>query len=227
MSDQAPEPKWQRRKAARPAEILAAALDLFAEKGFAGTRMDEVAERAGVTKGTVYLYFKTKDELFKAMVRAELLPNIERLEAAAEADVPAAVLIERLIDMWATHVVPSRAALFPKLMIAEAGNFPDLAQFYLNEVLRRGLKLLRAVLRRGIEGGEFRPFDVDNVTYCVMAPLLLAVLWRHTFEPHDDRPLDVAALARAHIDVLFHGLRPPATAPQAQSPNRSPKGRKS
>lgn len=203
--------KWQRRKADRPAEILAAALDCFAERGFAATRMDDVAARAGVTKGTVYLYFKTKGDLFKALVRSELLPNIERLEGVAEAAGPVAGLLERLLDLWVTHVVPSRAALIPKLMLAEAGNFPDLARFYLDEVISRGRGVLRGLLRRGVEDGEFRPdVDADHVAYLVLAPLVFTVLWRHTFEPHDDRPLDAAALARAHLGTLLNGLRPAA-----------------
>jgi len=203
--------KWQRRKEDRPGEILAAALDCFAERGFAATRMDDVAARAGVTKGTIYLYFKTKEDLFKALVRRELLPNIERLEEMAKVPGPVAVLLERLLDLWATHVVPSRVALIPKLMLAEAGNFPDLAKFYLDEVINRGRTVLRAVLRRGVEAGEFRPdIDVDHVAYCVLAPLVFTVLWRHSFEPHDDRPMDVTAFARAHLDTLLNGLRPAA-----------------
>lgn len=214
MSHQPVETKWKRRKDARPVEILAAALDCFAERGFTATRMDDVAERAGVTKGTVYLYFKTKEELFKALVRQELLPNVERLEAAATLDVPATVLIERLLGLWATHVVPSRAALIPKLLLAEAGNFPDLAKFYLDEVVSRARALLAGVLRRGVAAGEFRPdLDVDHTAYLVIAPLVFTILWRHTFEPHDDRPLDVAALARAHLSALMHGLRPATTDP--------------
>src|SRR3954469_2599037 len=135
--------RWRRRKEARPAEILAAALDCFAERGFAATRMDDVAARAGVTKGTVYLYFQTKQEMFEALVRSELLPNVERLEAAA-ADASATVFLERLLDVWATHVFPSRVSVLPKLMIAEAGNFPELARFYLEEVVHRALGLLRS-----------------------------------------------------------------------------------
>src|SRR5262245_59030678 len=200
--------RWKRRKADRPAEILDAALDCFAERGFAATRMDDVATRAGVTKGTVYLYFKTKEDLFKALVRSLLLPNIERLEAAASSDVPAAVLIERLMAIWVGHVYPSRVSVLPKLILAEAGNFPELARFYLDEVVRRGRALLRSVLRRGVETGEFRPVDVDHVAYCVLAPLVFSVLWRHSFEPHDSAPLDTAALARAHLDTLLNGLRP-------------------
>src|SRR5262245_15098410 len=110
--------RWRRRKAARPAEILSAALDCFAERGFAATRLDDVAARAGVTKGTLYLYFPGKEELFKALVRQELLPNIERLEAAAAGAGSAAEMLGRLVAVWAEHVAPSRIAVLPKLMIA-------------------------------------------------------------------------------------------------------------
>src|SRR5262249_22450438 len=145
-------------------------------------------------------------------VRSELLPNLGRLEAAASSDVPAAVLIERLLAIWVGHVFPSRVSVLPKLMIAEAGNFPELAKFYLDEVIHRARALLRSVLRRGVETGEFRPIDADHAAYCVLAPLVFSVLWRHTFEPHDATPLDIAALGRAHLDTLLNGLRPPTPA---------------
>jgi AcrR family transcriptional regulator len=201
-------PRWKRRKDARPAEILDAALDVFAERGFAATRMDDVAARAGVTKGTVYLYFKTKEELFKALVRAELLPNLAAVEGAAGTE-PAADLMGRLVHMWTDRVLPSRVGVLPKLMIAEAGNFPELAKFYLREVVHRGLALVRRVITRGVAAGEFRRVDVDQVAYLVIAPLLLTVLWKHSFNPHDDRPMDANALIRAHLDVLLNGLRNP------------------
>ncbi len=200
--------KWKRRKDARPAEILDAALDLFAERGFTATRMDDVAVRAGVTKGTVYLYFKNKEELFKALVRAELLPNLAAVEDAAETE-PAGNLLERLVHMWTDRVLPSRVGVLPKLMIAEAGNFPDLAKFYLNEVVHRGLALVRRVITRGVVAGDFRPVDVNQVAYLVIAPLLLTVLWKHSFGPHEDRPMDAAALIRSHVDVLLNGLKKP------------------
>src|SRR5262245_14190373 len=110
----APEGRWQRRKEARPAEILSAALACFAERGFTATRMDDVAARAGVTKGTVYLYFENKEELFKALVRSLLLPNIQRLEEAASADLPASAFLERLLATWVEQVYPSPASVLPK-----------------------------------------------------------------------------------------------------------------
>src|SRR5262245_30635161 len=220
-----PATRWRRRKADRPAEILSAALDCFAERGFAATRMDDVAARAGVTKGTVYLYFKTKEDLFKALVRSELLPNIEHAEAVAARGGSAAALLERLVSQWAEHVVPSRVGVLPKLMIAEAGNFPELAKFYLDEVVHRALGLIRRVLLAGIEAGEFRPVDADHTAYLVVAPLLLSVLWRHSFEPHDDRPLDASALCRAHLDFLLTSLRPPTREPRRASARKPKKVR--
>ncbi|QVL31335.1 TetR/AcrR family transcriptional regulator [Telmatocola sphagniphila] len=206
MSDATTDARWRRRKADRPGEIRTAALDLFAERGFAATRMEDIAERAGVTKGTVYLYFPTKEELFKAIVRAELLPNLELLEAAAAEKVPADKLLEKLLTAWGTGLIPARLALVPKVMMAEAGNFPELARFYLQEVIDRGRRVLRAVLRRGVEEGSFRSMDVESVSYCILAPFVFSVIWRHTFERHDMNPLDIPALARAHLDILLQGL---------------------
>ena len=212
--------RWRRRKAARPAEILSAALDCFAERGFAATRLEDIAARAGVTKGTLYLYFPNKEELFKALIRQELLPNVERLEAAAAGPGSAAELLGQLVSIWVGHVVPSRIAVVPKLIIAEAGNFPELAKFYLREVIERALKLLRAILRRGVESGEFRPVDVEHTAFCVVGPLLLSVLWKHSFGPHTTRALDVAALGRAHLDTLLNGLRRPKHSNGRRSPRK-------
>jgi AcrR family transcriptional regulator len=199
-------PRWRRRKEARPDEILAAALASFAERGFAATRLDDVAARAGISKGTLYLYFKGKEELFEAVVRATLVPNIERLEAlAATFQGPSAQLLEQLLTTVAA-VVESQAGAIPKLVLAEAGNFPDLARFYLDEVVRRGLRLIGTILRRGVQSGEFRPLDVEHASFCVFGPILLAALWKNSLEPYDDAPLDTQALARAHLDLLLRGL---------------------
>jgi AcrR family transcriptional regulator len=198
--------RWRRRKEARPAEILDAALAIFKERGFAATRLEDVAARAGVTKGTIYLYYPSKEELFKAVVRGELVPNIERLEEAVNEPGPAAPLLERLFTMWMREIVPSPVSVLPKLVLAEAGNFPDLARFYLETAVRRGLRLIASILRRGIDRGEFRPMDVDHVVYCIIGPLLLTVLWKHSLGPHDDQPLDIQAVCRAHLDLVLHGL---------------------
>jgi hypothetical protein len=103
-------------------------------------------------------------------------------------------------------VVGSQIGAIPKLVIAEAGNFPELARFYLDEVVRRGLSLIGAILRRGVERGEFRAVDVDHAVFCVIAPMLIAALWKNSLEPHDHAPLDTQALLRAHLDLLLRGL---------------------
>jgi len=207
MEQRAPT-RWRRRKEARPDEILAAALTSFAARGFAATRLEDVAARAGISKGTLYLYFKSKEELFEAVVRTRLLPNLARIEAlAASFEGPSAALLERLL-LTIAGVVDSEVGAIPKLVIAEAGNFPELARFYLDEVVRRGLRLIGVILRRGIERGEFRPVDVDHAVFCVIAPLLIAALWKNSLEPHDHAPLDAAALVRAHLDLLLRGLEP-------------------
>jgi AcrR family transcriptional regulator len=205
--------RWRRRKDARPAEILEAALAFFKERGFAATRLEDVAARAGVTKGTIYLYYPSKEELFKAVVRGELVPNIERLEAMLSEPGPAAALLKRLFTTWAREFVPSPASILPKLVLAEAGNFPELARFYLETAVHRGLRLIASILRRGIEQGEFRPVDVDHVVYCIIGPLLLTVLLKHSLAPHDDRPLDIEAICRAHLDLVLHGLASGESAP--------------
>jgi AcrR family transcriptional regulator len=206
--------RWRRRKAARPAEILAAALSSFAERGYAATRLDDVAARAGVTKGTLYLYFPSKEELFKAVIRQSIVPNIARNEAmVAESNESSAVLLERLVRQW-VEIARTPMSALPKLIFTEAGNFPDLARFYLDEVAGRGLKLLQRVLERGIARGEFRPVDTAAAARCVVAPLLLTMLWRHSFEAHEHGSIDVAVLCRTHIDLLQRGL---SVTPAAQS----------
>ena len=201
-----PTTRWRRRKEARPAEILDAALACFAERGFAATRLDDVARHAGITKGTLYLYFPNKEELFKEVVRQAIIANIARGEAlVAESAEPASVLLERLIHHWA-QLIATPASAIPKLVIAESGNFPDIARFYVDEAVNRGRALIRSVIRKGVARGEFRAVDVGSSTYCVLAPMVLAMLWRHSFAPHDREAIDAKALVDTHLQLLLRGL---------------------
>lgn len=197
-------PRWRRRKDARPQEIVAAAMDIFAERGFAAARLEEVAARAGVSKGTLYLYFPSKDELFKAVIRAAILPNLEQAEAmAAAGGGPCFPVLERLLSMVAHLVATTRAATIPRLVIAEAGNFPELAAFYHREVIRRGFGVLASLLQRGIASGEFRPVAVDPTVRLIVAPLLMGAIWRTSFDGLDgEPPLDVPALVETHVGNL-------------------------
>jgi AcrR family transcriptional regulator len=206
--------RWVRRKEARPAELVAAALRLFSERGFAATRLDDVAAAAGVSKGTVYLYFESKEQLFEAVVQAAISPNLDRAEAMLQAyDGPTpdlvrglAGILRPLLDTPITGVI--------KLILAESGNFPQLARLYADLVVRRGLGLLRAVLERGMRRGEFRPLDPAATAPLVVAPFLMLALWKHSLGAHTDLQLDPQAVVDMHLDTLLRGL---AAAPGGRS----------
>lgn len=212
-----PAPRWRRRKDARPQEIIAAALDVFAERGFAAARLDDVAVRAGVSKGTLYLYFPNKEELFKAVVRDAVVASIAEAERLTGSFPGSSFdLLAAVVRQLAGRIVGTRAGAIPKLILAEAGNFPELARFYHDEVASRGFATVAAVLRRGVERGEFRPLDVRSMVAVVIGPLLLAALWKSTFEPLEAAPLDAAALLDTHLDHLRRSLA--ADAPKGAAP---------
>jgi AcrR family transcriptional regulator len=209
-------PRWRRRKEARPTEILEAALACFAEKGFAATKLDDVAARAGITRGTLYLYFTSKEELFKAVVRQSVLPILagrERMQARA--DLPVAEQLRAFILSIPAQITGTPLPAIPKIIIAESRNFPDLAEFYFAEVLSRLRRSIRALLRRGVRAGEFRKIDIDQVFYCTIGPLIAAILWRSVFAAFDKHAPDPGLVARAHADLLLRGLAAPAAQPGA------------
>src|SRR6058998_345476 len=200
-------PRWQRRKAARPAEIVTAALDVFVERGFAAARLEEVARRAGVTKGTLYLYFKNKEALFKAVVRQTIVPVIAQGESTARSFRGSArELLEQLVREYWRLVYETSLAGIPKLMMAEASNFPQLARFYYDEVVTRGQRLMGGVLERGIRDGEFRPVDVKVAVKLAMAPLVHAASWRHSFALCTREDFDVAKYIDSHLDIFLRGI---------------------
>lgn len=199
--------RWKRRKEARPQEILEAALKVFAEKGFAAARMDEVARRAGVTKGTIYLYFPSKEELFKSLVRGAIGGTLEQVAAYAEGyDGTARELLASVLRTIGMVMRTSDRIVLPKIILAESGNFPELVRFYRFEIIEKGLGIFRAIVARGIDQGEFRDVAADHVARLCVAPLLLGALWRATFAPFDPQPYDVEALIETHIDMLLSGL---------------------
>src|SRR2546421_7024981 len=157
-SKRQPQARWKRRKDARPAEIVAAALEVFGERGFAGTKLADVARRAGVTKGTVYLYFDSKEALFKAVVRETIVPVIAQGEALAQSFTGSArELVERLVREYWRLVGETALAGIPKLMMAEAATFPELTRFYYADAGTRWHRLMAGVIERGVENGEVRP----------------------------------------------------------------------
>jgi AcrR family transcriptional regulator len=204
-----PSPRWRRRKDARPQEILEAALACFAGKGFAATRMDDIAESAGVTKGTIYLYFENKEAVFKALVRESIGTQIGQvLEQAAAFQGPARDLLRMVVSTVGEILRTSDRVVLPKIIVAEAGNFPELARFYREEIIDKGLGALSAVIARGIERGEFRKIDPQHAARLCIAPVLLAAVWRTTFARFDAAPYDYQGFLNTHLDVLLRGLSP-------------------
>ena len=213
--------RWSRRKEARPAELLSAALGLFVERGYAATRLDDVAKRAGVSKGTVYLYFPGKEDLFKAVVREALVPLLERGEKMVADHRGSAIdLIRELVRGWWEGFGLTPHAGIPKLMVSECRNFPELGKFYVGEVITRGHKLVRAAVRRGLDSGEFRRIDPDYAARLVFAPLVLMVIYRHSFDFCSASDLDPDAYVEQHLDILQHGLL--ATSRAGARTTRSP-----
>ena len=199
--------RWRRRKHARPQEILEAALAVFAEKGFAATRMDEIAARARVSKGTIYLYFPSKEAVFKALVQEMIGPQLARLADLARGhEGPVAPLLGAMLRNLGRFITTSDKVVLPKMVIAEAGNFPDLARIYREEVMERGLALFGNLLKAGMEGGEFRDIPIAHAVRLCIAPLLLAAIWRTTFARLDAVPYDYEGLIDAHVTTLLRGL---------------------
>ena len=198
----------RRRKEARPQELTAAALSLFVEKGFAATRLDEVAARAGVSKGTLYLYFDSKEALFIAVIREGILPVIEAGRAVVDehANDPVAALHAYVHGWWA-QLGDTPYGGVPKLMISEAQNFPEVANFYLTEVIQPGRALLGEIIERGVRMGVFRPVNSALMTHIVTAPMLHLTLWRHSFAVCCQVP-DMSAqdYLNEYIDLLINGL---------------------
>ncbi len=200
-------PRWRRRKDARPEEIIAAALEEFAERGFALTRLENVARRAGVTKGTIYLYFNSKEALFKAVVRETIVPVIAEGEGLAQTHTGSARdLFEQLVRKYWHLLGETSAIAIPKLMMAEAANFPELTRFYYEEVVTRGHRLMAGVIERGIKSGEFRPVNVLLAAKLAMSPLMQAAVSLRAFAGCMPETLDVGTYLNTHIELFLHGI---------------------
>jgi AcrR family transcriptional regulator len=217
VSAPARQPRWTRRKDVRPSEITAAALEVFVEKGFAATRLDDVAARANVSKGTVYLYFESKEELFKAVVREGLIPAIAEGEKRVAAHRGgAADLIRDLVQGWWQLIGSTPYGGLPKLMISESRNFPEIARFYYEEVITRAHRLLRDAVQRGIRSGEFRKMDLDTAQFLVFSPFIMFLVWQHSLACCEEKHLDPEAYVAEAIELVLRGL----AAPEAPSRNK-------
>lgn len=204
-------PRWRRRKEARPAELLDAALEVFVERGYAGTRLEDVARRAGITKGAMYHYFENKEALFKAMIRAKVVENIAAIEQIVQDFTGSARdMLLMLMTRWWQRVVEGESGGIAKLMMSEAGSFPEVAAFFHDEVMQRNTKLFEHAMKLGMARGEFRRMDPAVAVRLSIAPMLVAALWRHSFRPCvGDTPFDTRQYFEAHLDLFLNGLLSP------------------
>jgi len=224
-SEAEPSRKWERRSDARPKELISAALQLFAQRGFAGTRLEDVAAKAGVSKATVYLYFKNKEDLFAAVAREAVAPTLEQAEELVDAfHGPTADLLRTFVALIERKLDGPLPALI-KLIVAESGNFPKLAQLWVNLGPRPGLALMQRILRRGIERKELRPFNPEHVAPLIVAPIIMLALWKQALAPHTDFRLDPHEMLTEHVETLIRGLAAPgaAAAGSEDSPMKAPK----
>jgi AcrR family transcriptional regulator len=200
-------PRWTRRKEARPQELLNAALDLFVERGYAATRLDDVAAQAGVSKGTLYLYFANKEDLFKAVVRENLVPVLDEAQGLIDQyQGTSAQMFRDFILGWWKRIGDTKLSGITKLMLAESGNFPELAQFYHEEVISRSNTIIIRMLERGIARGEFREIDTVNANMVIVSPIMMLMMWRHSFGALQSTPISPLDFLNTFIDLISHGL---------------------
>ena len=203
-------PKRERRKEARPGELVTAARDLFVEKGFAATRADEVAARAGVSKGTLFLYFQSKEDLFKAVITE----NIANLFPAWNEEFKAfsgnsADMLHYAMDLWWNNVGNTPASGIVKLVFSEAQNFPEIAAFYQREVVEPGTRLLQNILQRGVDSGEFCAMDTNKSVFSIISPMIFLMMWKHSMGAcaASTRIVDPQEFIHMHVDLLINGVR--------------------
>ena len=201
--------KRERRKEARPGELLDAALDLFVEKGFAATRVEEVAARAGVSKGTLFLYFQSKEELFKAVVRENISGRFKEWGEEFETfKGSTADMVTYCMNVWWERVGATKASGITKLMMSEATNFPELAAFYQQEVIQPGQALIRRILQRGIERKEFKSLDLDYAVYSLIAPMIYLIISKHSAGicVPSGMALDPKKYIESQVSMILHGM---------------------
>jgi TetR/AcrR family transcriptional regulator len=198
-----------RRKEARPGELLDAALTLFVEKGFAATRVEEVAAMAGVSKGTLFLYFPSKEELFKAVVRENIAGRFtEWNEEFERFSGDSAELVRYCMHSWWERIGTTPASGITKLVMSEAGMFPEIAAFYQREVIEPGHDLIRRILQRGVDRGDFRPLPMEYAVYSLIAPMIFLLMWKHSVAPccPATAQIDPVGFIDAQVDLLLTGM---------------------
>jgi TetR/AcrR family transcriptional regulator len=212
--------KRERRKEARPGELLAAALDLFVEKGFAATRAEEVAARAGVSKGTLFLYFQSKEDLLKAVVRENISGHFKEWnETFDNFKGTSAEMVTLCMNEWWQRVGATKASGIEKLMLSEAGNFPDIAAFYRQEVVEPGQSLIRRILQRGRDRGEFRDMDLDYAVFSIISPMIFMMLAKHSAATcvSTGACIEPEKYIASQLQIILHGMNDSTQLNKSQS----------
>jgi AcrR family transcriptional regulator len=204
----APGVKRRERRDTRPQEIVAAAFEEFATHGYAATKVEDVAARARVSKGLPYLYFKTKEALFKAVVKSVITSHFDVIREKMETtELSVEAFLKGPFLSFIQELVGSRRAFIVRLLIAEGHKHPELTAFYYEQVVSRGVATLSRLIERGIECGEFKATPLRDYPQLLIAPVLTAIFWRQLFERHHH--LDTDALLKTHIDLMLDAIRAP------------------
>lgn len=199
--------RWQRRKESRPGEIIEAAFELFAEKGFSATRMDEIALRAGISKGSLYNYFKSKEAIFEAVVSDDIIPIIDQLEQSIAANhVSSDELIHSFIHGMMVHIQGTRLEIIPKLIVSESGNFPELTKFFVHQVIKRVRRIVEGIIQKGIENKEIIDCDPQVTARLLLAPIFHAQIWKHSLKVYDDQ-YDPELYISTHLNIFLNGIK--------------------
>lgn len=203
------QPKFKRRKTDRPDEIIAAAMAAFAEKGFAAARLDDIAARAGVSKGALYLYFATKEDIFRAVIEHGLAPNLGRIQTALADDQGSFPdLLRAFAAIISEIATDSPVGGIIKMVIGESRNFPELARTWRERLVEPALGAMTGAIAAAQARGELRAGDPRCYAISLVSPMLLGVIWRETFVPVGAEPLDIPSLAQQHVELWLRGMRP-------------------
>lgn len=190
----------------RRADILTAARDVFNSRGFAGTRMDDIARAAGISKAALYLQFDSKEALFEALVVELIEAMLPQAVPAEFGEIPAETILRQLIAFMSARLTEPGMAFVPRVIIGEGANFPDLARFYHEHVISRGIGIVSSIVEHGIARGEFTCADVKQACRTVIGGVLIAAIWKTTFEPVGADPIEADTMAQAHADTVLKGL---------------------
>lgn len=205
------QPKWRRKPERRPDDILGGALIEFRRRGFAGARIEDIARNAGLSKGTVYLYFSSKEEMLKALIRRSVAPIAVSLKDIADhlcdqcEEEPAADIIRRMMMIVGESLTDSNIGSIPLLIISEAGNFPEHAAFYRKEVIEVTMTALAIVIKRGIAAREFKNVDVTFAIRSLMSVIIMQIIWNGVFATPDDAEISMKGLISTHLDIFLNG----------------------